>query len=153
MEYEYLWNELRVKGGAYGCMSGFSRNGNAYFASYRDPNLKETLDVYARCADYLKHFEASDRDMLKYIIGAVSSADAPQKPFAAAARSLGAYFTKLTNEDLQKTRDEMLHTNVETIRGFAGLVESFVSQDYVCVVGSESQIQKNTELFNSVENL
>ncbi len=153
MEYEYLWTALRVKGGAYGCMSGFSRNGNAYFASYRDPNLKETLDVYRQCAEYLKNFEVSDRDMLKYIIGAVSAADAPQKPFLAAARSLGAYFAGLTNEDLQKTRDEMLSTNQETIRSFAGLVESFVSQNYMCVVGSESQIDKNRSLFGAVENL
>lgn len=153
MEYEYLWIALRVKGGAYGCMSGFSRNGNAYFASYRDPNLKETLDTYSECAQYLRNFNASDRDMLKYIIGAVSAADAPQKPYAAGARSLGAYYAGLTNDDLQKTRDEMLGTNVETIRGFADLVESFVAQNYVCVVGSESQIQKNRGLFNTVENL
>lgn len=153
MEYEYLWTALRVKGGAYGCMSGFSRNGNAFFASYRDPNLKETLDIYRQCKDYLKNFDASDRDMLKYIIGAVSSADTPQKPFLAAARSLGAYFAKLSNEDLQKTRDEMLNTNVETIRSFSGLVDSFVSQDYFCVVGSESQIDKNRSLFNAVESL
>ena len=153
MEYDYLWTALRVKGGAYGCMSGFSRNGNAYFASYRDPNLKETLNIYSQCADYLRNFEVSDRDMLKYIIGAISSADTPQKPFMAAARSLGAYMAGLTNADVQKTRDEILATNVDTIRSFAGLVESFVSQDYICVVGSESQIEKNKGLFNTVENL
>ncbi len=153
MEYEYLWINLRVKGGAYGCMNGFSRNGNAYFASYRDPHLKETLDIYRDCGNYLRNFQVSDRDMLKYIIGAVSGADTPQKPYAAAGRSLGAYFSGVTNEDLQKTRDEMLSANVETIRGFADLVEDFVNQNNVCVIGSESQINENRQLFGTVEAL
>ncbi|WP_183775264.1 insulinase family protein [Catenibacillus scindens] len=153
MEYEYLWINLRVKGGAYGCMSSFGRNGNAYFASYRDPNLEKTLDIYRKCADYLRNFEASDRDMLKYIIGAISAADTPLNPYSAAARSLGAYFSGLTGEDLQKTRNEILSANVETIRGFAGLVENFVSQENICVVGSEASIEKNRELFKTVETL
>ena len=153
MEYEYLWLNLRVKGGAYGCMSSFGRNGNAYFASYRDPNLEKTLDTYRQCADYLRHFEASDRDMLKYIIGAISAADTPLTPYSAATRSLGAYFSGLTDEDLQKTRDEILSTNVETIQGFSDLVENFVSQENICVVGSEASIEKNKELFKTVETL
>ena len=153
MEYEYLWIALRVKGGAYGCMSGFSRNGKCYFVSYRDPHLKDTFAVYQQCSQYLKNFSASDRDMLKYIIGAVSAADTPLKPYYAAARSLGAYLAGTTNADLQKTREEMLSTNVETIRGFAGLVDSFVSQNAICVVGSETKIQENADLFGSISSL
>ena len=153
MEYEYLWINLRVKGGAYGCMCGFARNGNAYFASYRDPHLKETLDIYKECGNYIRNFTVSDRDMLKYIIGAVSAADTPQKPFAGAARSLAAYFTGVTNEDLQKTRDEMLSADAETIRSFGDLADAFVSQDHLCVIGSETQIDANKQLFTSLEPL
>lgn len=153
MEYDYLWINLRVKGGAYGCMCGFGRSGNAFFASYRDPHLKETFDVYRQCADYLRNFDVSDRDMLKYIIGAVSAADTPQMPSMAGARSLTAYLGHITNEELQRTRTQMLGTNLETIRSFAGLVESFVGQDNICVVGSESQIEENRDMFAHVETL
>ena len=153
MEYDYLWINLRVKGGAYGCMCGFGRSGNAFFASYRDPHLKETFDIYRQCADYLRSFDVSDRDMLKYIIGAVSAADTPQMPSMAGARSLTAYLGHITNEELQRTRTQMLETNVETIRSFAGLVESFVGQDNICVVGSESQIEENRDMFAHVETL
>ena len=153
MGYEYLWTNIRVKGGAYGCMCGFNRNGNAYFASYRDPNLKETLDVYKKCSDYLKTFDVSDRDMLKYIIGAISDLDAPKSPNTLGARSLGAYMSGITLDELQKSRDELINTNVNTIRGFAGLIDSFVSQNHLCVVGSETQIEKNKELFKHIEVL
>ncbi len=153
MGYEYLWTNIRVKGGAYGCMCGFNRNGQAYFASYRDPNLKETLDVYKKCSEYLKTFDVSDRDMLKYIIGAISDIDAPKSPSVLGVRSLGAYFSGITVDDLQKSRDELISTDVNTIRGFAGLIDAFVSQNHLCVVGSENQIEKNKDLFNHIEVL
>lgn len=153
MDYEYMWTNLRVKGGAYGCMCGFSVNGNAYFASYRDPNLKETLDIYRGCGDYLRSFNISDRDMNKYIIGAISAMDVPMTPQIAGARSLAAYIGGISEADYQKVRDELLSTNQETIRGFAPLVESFVNQNNICVVGSESQIDANKDIFDTIEAL
>ena len=63
---------MRVKGGAYGCMCSFNRSGNAYFTSYRDPNLLETYEIYKEAPDYVRSFEADERDMMKYIIGAIS---------------------------------------------------------------------------------
>lgn len=153
LEYDYLWINLRVKGGAYGCMCGFGRSGNAYFTSYRDPHLTETLEIYRQCAEYLRSFDVSGRDMLKYIIGAVSAADAPQMPSMAGVRSLTAWLGNISNEELARTRTQMLETNVDVIRGFADLIQYFVDQNNVCVVGSESQIEDNRGLFTNVENL
>ena len=153
LEYDYLWINLRVKGGAYGCMCGFGRSGNAFFTSYRDPHLKETLDIYRGCADFLRSFDVSDRDMLKYIIGAVSAADAPQMPSMAGTRALTAYLGNITNEELQRTRTQMLTTDVSVIRSFADLIQYVVDQDNLCVVGSERQIEDNRGLFANVENI
>ena len=153
MEYEYLWTALRVKGGAYGCMSGFSRNGNAYLHPTAIRILKKHWMYTVSVPNILKILKSATGICLNILSGRSALPMHRKKPFLAAARSLGAYFAGLTNEDLQKTRDEMLSTNQETIRSFAGLVESFVSQNYMCVVGSESQIDKNRSLFGAVENL
>ena len=77
LSYDYLWQNIRVKGGAYGCMSSFNRIGEGYLVSYRDPHLKRTMDVYEGVVDYLKNFAVSDRDMNKYIIGTISNLDQP----------------------------------------------------------------------------
>lgn len=151
--YDYLWLNVRVKGGAYGCMCGFASTGNAYFTSYRDPNLKETFDVYEGAAKYLETFDVDDRDMAKYIIGAVSSVDVPLNPAAKGARSLTAYLNGTTYEEIQESRDELLNANVETIRSLSKIVRAFVEDKNICVVGSETQIEKHKDMFDSVEML
>ena len=77
--YDYLWINVRVKGGAYGAMCDFGREGVGVFTSYRDPNLGKTYDIYRNACDYVREFDCSDRDMLKYIIGTISKADMPLK--------------------------------------------------------------------------
>lgn len=153
MGYDYLWNQVRVKGGAYGCMSGFSKNGDSFFVSYRDPNLIKTLDVYSGAVDYLKNFTGDERTMTQYLIGAISDLDTPLTPQSKGLRSLSAYMTKQTEEDFQKERDELLVADEETIRGLAKYVESFLEDDCICVVGAAAKVKENRELFGSVENL
>lgn len=96
MSYDYLWQNIRVKGGAYGCMSNFNRIGEGYFVSYRDPNLKRTLDVYEGVVDYLKNFTVSERDMTKYIIGTMSGIDQPMTPASKGDRSMNLYMNKVS---------------------------------------------------------
>jgi len=153
MNYDYLWSNLRVKGGAYGCMSSFSMNGDAYFTSYRDPNLKETYDIYKAAADYVRNFDVSDRDMTKYIIGAISNIDFPLSPAAKGARSLGAYLAKTSYDKIQEAREQLLSATKENIRQFADLIEAFVDSHYICVVGSETQIKKNEGMFELTQSL
>lgn len=153
MDYDYLWNEIRVKGGAYGCMCGFASNGDAYFVTYRDPKLKESYEVFKNAAAYVKNFECSDRDMTKYIIGAISNIDIPMNPNAKGARSLACYLSGITYEDKQRTRDELLGAKVSDIRKLGSLIEAFVEEDYKCVVGSESQIKANEAMFRKVRQL
>ncbi|SCP96670.1 insulinase family protein [Anaerobium acetethylicum] len=153
LSYDYLWNNVRVKGGAYGCMSGFSKLGDSYFASYRDPNMEKTNQIFENTADYIRKFDASDRDMLKYIIGTISDIDTPMNPSAKGSRSLSAYFNKISFDDLQKERDEILSADAASIRGLADLVESVIRQNNLCVIGNEDNIENGKEMFLNVENL
>ncbi|NCB99216.1 MAG: insulinase family protein [Clostridia bacterium] len=153
MNYDFLWMHLRVQGGAYGCMCGFSPNGTGYFTSYRDPNIKETYEVYKKAVDYVKNYEADERTMRKYIIGAVSGVDVPLGAADKGSRSMSAWLTHTPYEKLQKNRYEMLHTDVETIRSLYGIVDAVVNSGLKCAVGSAAKIQENRELFQKVEPL
>lgn len=149
--YDYLWNNVRVKGGAYGCMSGFMRTGDCYFVSYRDPNLKKTLDVYDGVAEYLENFDADERAMTQYIIGAISELDTPLTPAGKALRSLSAYMNGISDESIQAERDELLATDCSKIRELAAYARALVEGDCLCVVGNENAIKKDSDLFKAVE--
>ncbi|MGN0289859.1 MAG: insulinase family protein [Lachnospiraceae bacterium] len=153
MGYDYLWNQIRVKGGAYGCMSGFSKNGDSYFVSYRDPNLEKTLQVYEGAVEYLKGFLGEERTMNQYIIGAVSELDIPLTPQAKGLRSLSAYMTNQSEEDFQRERDQLLSVDGEDIRSLADYVQALLDEDCICVVGTQNKIKENEPLFGRVENL
>ena len=151
LNYDYLWMNLRVKGGAYGCMCGFKRPGDAYLVSYRDPNLAKTLQTYEGCAEYLKNFTCSDRDMTKYIIGTISELDTPLNPSAKGNLSLNCYFSGMTESDFQKERDEILDAACKDIQALAPLVEAVVAQHNICVIGSAAGIEKDKDLFKEVK--
>lgn len=153
LNYDYLWLNLRVKGGAYGCMSGFARNGECYLVSYRDPNLKETNEIYEGIPAYLRSFQADERDMTKYIIGTISDLDVPRTPKTKGARSLAAYLNGVTEEMLQQDRDLILSCQVEDIRELADYVEAMLEPGYLCVVGSETKIHEDEAIFDHVENM
>lgn len=151
LNYDYLWMNLRVKGGAYGCMCGFKRTGDAYLVSYRDPNLAKTLQTYEGCAEYLKNFTCSDRDMTKYIIGTISELDTPLNPSAKGNLSLNCYFSGMTESDFQKERDEILDAACKDIQALAPLIETVVAQHNICVIGSAAGIEKDKDLFKEVK--
>lgn len=153
MGYEYLWTNIRVKGGAYGCMCSFGKNGDSYFVSYRDPNLKKTFETYHGIADYVKDFTADERTMTKYIIGTISEIDTPMTPATKASRSLGAYLSNLTFDEVQKERDEILNCTQEDIRKLAAYMEAIMEADAICVVGNGQAIEENKELFGEVDHL
>ena len=153
MGYEYLWVNIRVKGGAYGCMCSFGKSGDSYFVSYRDPHLGKTLEVYEKAAEAIAQFEADERTMTQYIIGAVSDLDMPMNPAAKGLQSLSAYMTGLTHEMLQKERDEVLAATRDDIRALADYIRAFMDEDFICVVGNANKIKENQDKFMKIENL
>jgi len=153
MGYDYLWMNIRVKGGAYGCMCSFGRNGESYFVSYRDPNLTKTMDTYEKIGDYLREFTADERTMTKYIIGAISDWDTPLTPAAKGSRSLGAYLSHMEVSQIQKERDELLSCTQEDIRALADYMDAVMEEHALCVVGNGETIKDNKDMFGTIENL
>jgi Zn-dependent M16 (insulinase) family peptidase len=147
---DFLMQELRVKGGAYGIMLGFVRNGNMYFCSYRDPNLSETLDVYDQVADFVEGFTCSQRDLDKYIIGTMAELEMPKTPRQTGWESLSDYITGLSWADHQKIRTEVLTTTLEDIRAYAPLIRKVMTDNQYCVFGSENKVKAHSNLFDRV---
>lgn len=153
LSLDYLWNKVRVEGGAYGCFASFQLNGNVYFVSYRDPNLKETLDAYDNIPLYLNDFDAGDRELTKYIIGTISRLDSPLTPSMKGEQSDEDYIRKISEEDIQRERDEILAAKTEDIKKLSFLVSEVLKQNYICVVGGESKLKENEKLFSSMTQI
>ena len=153
MNYDYLWLNIRVQGGAYGCMSGFSRNGDSYLSSYRDPNLRKTNEIFEGIPAYLHDFDVDERDMTKFIIGTVSALDAPLTPAAKGIRSMSAYLSGVTDADTQRERDEVLKATPADIRALEPLVASVLKDDCLCVIGNEDTLTKDEDMFLHLEDL
>ena len=150
---DYLWTKVRVLGGAYGCMCGFGYDGSTYFVSYRDPNLQNTLDVYKGIIDYLKNFDASEEEMLKYIIGAVGTFDFPKSPANKGYRALNAYLCNRTVADYQYEKAQLINTTKNDIKGLVAYVEAIVLQNNLCVIGNEKKIEEAKVLFKEAKPL
>lgn len=144
---DYLWNRVRVQGGAYGCFASFARNGDVSLTSYRDPNLTETLRVYNELPNYIRQFGANEREMTKYIIGTISQLDAPLTPPMKGDRATASRLSGITYEKIQTEREQVLSTKQSDIRTLADLVEDVVKQDYLCVLGNEGKIKANRDVF------
>ena len=153
LSYEYLWMNIRVKGGAYGCMSSFRRNGDGFLVSYRDPNLEKTLEVFRKTGDFIRSFDADEREMTKYIIGTISELDVPMTPATKGNMSLNAWFSKVTEEDMQRERQEILDAQPKDIRKLAGIVDAMMEQNRICVVGSEEKIEQEKKVFEVTKHL
>ncbi len=153
MSYDYLWNNIRVKGGAYGCMNNYARSGNSYLVSYRDPNLEKTNEIFEKSVDYTESFEVSERDMTKYIIGTISSMDTPLTPSAKGSRSMAAWMTGLTFEEVQRERDEVLSCGCSQIRTLAPYLKAILDQKCLCAIGNEEKLEKQREMFGRLESL
>ena len=153
MGYEYLWTNIRVKGGAYGCMCNFNRTGDCYFVSYRDPNLGQTINVYENAADFVENYDASERTMTQYIIGTFSQLDIPLTAAGKGRLSRDAYLRGVTMDMFQKERDEIINAAPEDIRSLGAYIRAFMEDDCLCVVGSEQKIRAEADKFMKIENL
>ena len=153
LAYEYLWLNIRVQGGAYGAFGGFLRSGDSFFASFRDPHLKRTNDVYEGLPEYLETLDLSENDLTKYVIGTFSRLDMPLTVTGKHNRYLGAWLSGITNERLQKERQQILNITAEDIQALSDYVRDILSDDVLCVIGSESAVEKHRDMFDCVETL
>ena len=151
--YDYLWINVRVKGGAYGCMNGYMRNGDTYFVSYRDPNLSATNEIYDGIPAYIEKFDADEREMTGYIIGTISDIDTPMNPSAKGARSMTAYLQELDYETLSKERSQIIGAQPADIRALKPLIASVLSDGSLCVIGNEDVLTSEKQMFETLESL
>ncbi len=151
--YDYLWTNVRVKGGAYGCTGNFSRSGESYIVSYRDPNLSKTNEIYEKIPEYIANFDADERTMTGYVISTFGVLDTPLNPSAKGSRSMNAYLTNLTYDVIQKERMEVLNATPEDIRALAPLLKAVLDDGYFCVVGNEKKINEEHAFFDEISKL
>lgn len=149
----YLWKNIREKGGAYGCICVFSKSGETYFSSYRDPNLSKTNEVFENAPQFIKEFDCDERDMTKYIIGTISGMDTPLTASSKGSRSMAAYINEESIENLKRDRIQVLEANQDKIRSFDKLVAAVFEDNNICVIGNEAKIESEAELFDNIVSL
>lgn len=150
---EYLTNEVREKGGAYGSSFYVNQDGNAIFYSYRDPNLKETLNIFDKAGDFLRNFKADDKQMTNYILALVNSQGSASDPFTIASSADMSYLSGVTMEDSVKLRNEIMNTKAKDIVAYAGLMDAIAKQNVYCVIGNAAKLNENKGLFSDVVDL
>ncbi|MCC7451830.1 MAG: insulinase family protein [Anaerolineae bacterium] len=139
----WLWDKVRVEGGAYGGSCQFDeRSGIFSFASYRDPNLIGTLNVYDETVSFLRDTDFNPPDITRSIIGTVGGLDAYQLPDAKGFTSMIRHLTGLTDEVRQRWRDQVLATTMEDFRDFADVLQTVNEQGQVVVIGSQAALDK-----------
>ena len=149
---EYLWNQVRVQGGAYGCGCKFMNSGFSYFYSYRDPNLAETYDVYQKLADEIAEFQADTREMTKYILGTINELDQPKTNMDRLNAAINKYYKNISDDTVIKQRQEILQTTAEDIRQCQDLLKK-INCENICTIGNEQKIKNQKEYFNYIEPL
>lgn len=145
----YMWDKIRVLGGAYGGFSIFdNQSGSFSYVSYRDPNLDQSLAAYDQAADFLRHLELSDSELTKALIGAIGEVDGYQLPDAKGYTSMVRYLLGVTDEERQKLRDELLATSPADFHAFADALDAARADNAVIVLGSAEAVQ-NSQLNRS----
>ena len=153
LTFDFLWKNIREKGNAYGVMSGFGRSGESYVVSYRDPHVGRSYEVYKKIADYLRNFKATELEMTKFIIGAISEMDTPKPAYTKFLLGISCTLSHLTNEDLQRERDEVLSASPETIRELSAYIEKVFSEEILCTIGNGQKIEENKSYFDTIEEV
>ena len=153
MSLDYMWTEIRIKGGAYGGFGGFRRSGVFYLGSYRDPNLKKTYEIYDQLPAYVRGLAMDDREMTKYIIGTISQLDTPMTPSMRGDKALNMYMSQITSEDLQRERDEVLSTDIEALKPLGDVIERVIAQNHICVIGNETVVEGEHDFLGEIKQL
>jgi Zn-dependent M16 (insulinase) family peptidase len=149
----YLQNTVRVMGGAYGGFAMISDYGSLILASYRDPNLEKTLQIYCQTPLFLENLQLSERDLRRLIIGTISRRDYPRTPAQKASVAVERHLTRMTPDKLQSERTQILSVTLNELRALADMVGKVMDQGAICVVGNENKIEEQRDLFRQTLSL
>ena len=147
---DYLWNNIRIKGGAYGAGMALTRAGDIVFSSYRDPHVGSTFAAFDGVGAYLRGLDLSQRELEKQIIGSISAKDVPLSEALTAAAADSMAFTGLTQAMIDREREEILGTTVADLKAKGEMIDALMAENVLCAVGSEAKIKENGELFDAL---
>lgn len=150
---DYLWQNLRVLGGAYGAMCSFSVQGPSFFVSYRDPNIRSTEEAYQKIPAYLENLQLPEEALDSFIISTIGSMDFPFTPSVLGTMDFSAYMGGITPEFQQAERDAVIKCSLADIKALAPYVRAILKDNNFCTVGSGVKIEEEKELFDHIENL
>lgn len=153
LSIDYLYQEIRVKGGAYGQGCNFDPYGRVTFTSYRDPQLRQTDNVYLKTGDFVRSLDLNEAELTKLIIGTFSGLDHPRTTRQKASISFSAYLTGRTYEDVQRERNEALDVTLEDLKAQADMIDAVLAQDYCCTVGNDTKLRENSDMFQTIISL
>ena len=141
LTYGYLWNEVRVKGGAYGTGFAASPSGNIACWSYRDPTPENSLKIYQGAADYLSTLAEEQADLTSYIIGTIAAGEPLQSPAIKIRTSDGRWFSGIDYEVRKQLREEILTASSEDLKRIAAAMKQCLKEGTVCIVGSKEGLE------------
>ena len=151
VNYDYLWAEIRVKGGAYGCRLGISQDGMVTFGSYRDPNVKNTYEVFNNIVKYLNNFKVSKDEFKSYIIGAMSNFDVPMSTPSLINTWDINYLCGVSKKDKETLKKQVLKTTLKDVKEYAEVFEKLLSNSSKYTIGNDEKIKEHS--FDNVTNL
>ena len=152
LSLDYLWVNVRVKGGAYGCMLDVKEN-QINFTSYRDPNVDYTNDAYTNIVDYIKNFNPSDEELLGYKIGAISNSQSVVHNKVKGLTACQLYLQGLDYEYRKNNRAELLDATKEQLVEQAKWYEEALNNSAICVIGTKDKIESSNIKFDKVREL
>lgn len=153
VSFEYLWNKVRVQGGAYGAGMIVGVSKNIAFYSYRDPKVKDTVNTYKQTGKFLKELEISKEEMNSFIISTIAGRDKPLTPKQKSAVSDELYFKNISKDKIKKERQEILNTTMDDIKSFAEILENIVDKYFICCVGNKEKLNNSGGYLKQIKPL
>ena len=150
VSFDYLWAKIRAEGGAYGCQMSVLPNQSWTMSSYRDPNVKRTIEAFRSTSSWLKDLELGEQELLNYKIGAVAGYDRTPKTYVQAKRMDSWYLRQEEPQVRAKVREGLLKASEEDLKNRRQAMESFAGEGTVCVLGNRAKIEEAAGQFDNV---
>ena len=150
---DYLWQNVRVLGGAYGVSVSFGRLGSAVMVSYRDPNLDETYAVYRRAVDYIRSLDTSERDFRQYVIGALNKLDRPHPAYVKGLGEIQRELCGVSIAEFAEIRRQIIHATPEDVKALVPYLEAWLETATETVIGNEQKIRNAEIRLDSIGSL
>lgn len=153
LRFDYLWNNIRVKGGAYGAIMQMTRSGGLALVSYRDPNIMKTIETYQALPAYIAEMTVDDAELFKAIIGTMSNLDQPLSAYHRGLKSFTMRQTSYTEADIIRLKEEILATTLDDLNAMHDAFKTLLADPATVVIGNKAQIDAISDQFDVVTEL